>query len=102
MQTLEEVKKQIELVNNTSRMLESKEVKELPNILSKDERVEQIIQGTHNQNNGVLVATNKRLVFVSKTLMSGLIVNDFPAYDSITDVSYKTGILLGEMTVTSI
>lgn len=99
MPSLEEIKKQITAIDDTSRLLESKEVKELPNIFSEDEHIEQIIQCTQGNNGGVLVGTNKRLVFVSKGIMSGLIVDDFPAYNKITDVSYKTGILMGEMTI---
>lgn len=98
MPTLEEIQKQIGSLDGASRLLAFKEIKELPKILWEDERVEQIIQGMYNNGNGVLVATNKRLVFVDKGLMFGLKVEDFP-YDKITSIQYETGMLMGEITI---
>jgi len=98
MPTLEEIQKQISSLDSASRLLAFKEVKELPKILWEDERIEQIIQGMYNNGNGVLVATNKRLVFVDKGLMFGLKVEDFP-YDKITSIQYETGMLMGEITI---
>ncbi len=63
-----------------------------------DEKVENIIQGFYNNGNGILVATNKRLIFVDKGLLFGLKVEDFP-YDKITTIQYETGILFGKLTI---
>jgi hypothetical protein len=85
MPTLEDIKKQVSSLDGTSMLLGRKEIKELPSILWEDECVEQIIQGTYNNGNGILVATNKRLVFVDKGIIFGLKVEDFP-YDKITSI----------------
>jgi hypothetical protein len=98
MPTLDEIQKQISSLDGASRLLAFKEIKELPKILWEDERVEQIIQGMYKNGNGVLVATNKRLVFVDKGLVFGLKVEDFP-YDKITSIQYETGMLMGEITI---
>lgn len=98
MPTLEEIQKQISSLDGASRLFALKEIKELPKILWEDERVEQIIQGMYNNGSGVLVATNKRLVFLDKGLLFGLKVEDFP-YDKITSIQYETGMLMGEITI---
>ncbi|HYG59125.1 MAG TPA: PH domain-containing protein [Symbiobacteriaceae bacterium] len=74
------------------------EIKELPNILWEDELPERIIAGYYAKGNGILVATNKRLVFIDKGLMWGLRVEDFP-YDKISTIEYNTGMLLGDLTI---
>ena len=57
-----------------------------------------MIQGTYNNGNGILVATNKRLVFIDKGLLYGLKIEDFP-FDKISSIQYSTGILLGKLTI---
>lgn len=98
MPSLEEIKKQIGSLDSASKLLGRKEIKELPNILHDDERVERIVQGMYNNGIGVLVATNKRLVFVDKGLIAGVKVEDFP-YDKISSIQYKTGLLFGDITI---
>ncbi len=96
MPSLEEIREQIAHLDGTSRVLGRKEIKQLPNILWEDERVERIVQGSYNDGLGVLVATNKRLVFVDKGIV-GLRVEDFP-YDRISSIEYSTGLLGGKLT----
>jgi hypothetical protein len=75
-----------------------REVKELPNILWDDEQVVDLVQGFYNNGTGILVATQKRLLFVDKGMLGGLKVEDFPL-DKISSLQYSTGFLLGEITV---
>jgi Bacterial PH domain/Short C-terminal domain len=98
MPTLEEIKGQLEHLDGASKFLGRKEIKELPNILWEDEKLEKIVQGFYAKGNGVLVATNKRLVFIDKGLIYGLRVEDFP-YDKISSIQYSTGMLLGKITI---
>ena len=98
MPTLEEIKTQIQHIDGVSKLLGRKEIKELPNILWEDEIVEKMVQGQYNTGIGILVATNKRLLFVDKGLIYGLHVEDFP-YDKITSIQYKTGLLYGEIKI---
>lgn len=98
MPTLEEVQAQIKSLDGVSRILGMKEIKELPAILWEDEAIERIATGLYANGNGVLVGTNKRLIFVDKGLLYGIRVEDFP-YDKITSIQYKTGMLLGEITI---
>lgn len=98
MPSLDDIKSQIKGLGGLDSYLGRREIKELPNILWHDEKVENIIQGLYNNSNGVLVATNKRLVFVDKGILFGLKVEDFP-YDKISSIQYETGLLMGKMTI---
>ncbi len=98
MPTLIEIQTQISSLDGLQSFLGRKEIKELPNILWDDEKVENLIQGTYNNGNGILVATNKRLVFIDKGLIFGLKVEDFP-YDKISSIQYETGLIFGKLTI---
>lgn len=98
MPTLEEIKKQIQHLDGVSRLFGRKEIKELPNILWEDEIVEKMVQGYYGCGQGILVATNKRLLFVDKGLIYGLRVEDFP-HGKITSIQYKTGLVFGTITI---
>lgn len=87
------IEKVIKNLSGGEKWLGRGEIKALPSILWEDELPEKIIQGTYNNGSGILVATNKRLVFVDKGIMS-LKVEDFP-YDKITSIQYSTGMLMG-------
>jgi hypothetical protein len=73
------------------------EVKELPKILWPDELPLKVIRGNYESGTGLLVATDRRLIFINKGLVS-LKVEDF-GYEKITSVQYKTGMLMGEIDI---
>lgn len=100
MPTHEEIQKQIAAIEGANRFLPRKEIRELPSVLAADERVEQLTAGFYNGGIGLLVATNRRLIFVDKGMLYGLRVEDFH-YDRISSIQYKTGLLLGEITIFS-
>lgn len=81
----------------SNKWLVRKEIKELPHILWEGEVPEKAIQGVYQNKQGMLVATDKRLIFIDKGIFS-LTVEDFP-YDKITSIQYKTGIIFGEMMI---
>ena len=93
-----QIKKQIVDLRIDFDELPKREMRELPNILWEDEIVQDIVRGFYVKGNGVLVATNKRLVFVDKGIGWGLRVEDFP-YDKITSIQYSTGFATGEITI---
>ena len=98
MPSLKELRTQIKSLDGTSRVLTRGEIKELPDILWKDESIENIVQGFYSNGKGILVATNKRLVFVNKKFLSGVKVEDFP-YEKISSIQYETGLLDGKITI---
>lgn len=97
---LEEIKAMIQnlKLDNISSFFGRKEIKELPNILADNEIIDNIIQGTYNNGQGILVSTDRRLVFVDKGLLFGLKVEDFPL-DKISSIQYETGIMWGKVKI---
>lgn len=80
------------------KFLGRKEINELPEILSANEKIDNLIQGIYNKGQGILVSTNRRLVFVDKGLLYGLRVEDFPL-EKITSIQYETGLIFGQVKI---
>lgn len=98
MATLEEITAVVKALPNGATFWNGKDIKELPNILWEDEMLETLIGGNYDKGTGILVATNKRLLFVNKGLMWGLKVEDFP-YDKISSIQYTQGFVFGEIDI---
>lgn len=79
-------------INSKSTFWGRKELKELPNILSENEKIKGMIIGTYNGGSGILVATDYRLIFIDKGFLYGLKTEDF-GYDKITSVQFESGII---------
>jgi len=97
MATPQEVEAALKKLSGVQKFLGRREIKELPKLLWQDELPEKVTQGLYEGGNGLLVATNKRLIFIDKGLIS-LRVEDFP-YDKITSIQYSAGLLMGEITI---
>ena len=74
-----------------------RELKALPDELGPGETVEIIASGTYSDGVGILVATNRRLLFLFKGLVRS-ISEDF-AYDRISSIEYKGGLALASINV---
>ncbi len=98
MPSLDDVKKQIKQLDGLESFLAHKEIKELPKILWENEEIVNLVQGFYNNGTGLLVATNRRLIFVDKGMLWGVKVEDFP-YDKISSIQYETGLLMGEIDI---
>ena len=92
------IQAQLQRLSDVSRLLGRKEIKELPNILWDDEEVQDVVQGFYSGGNGILVATDRRLVFVDKGMIYGFKVEDFP-HDKISSLQYETGLMFGTITI---
>ncbi len=88
MPTYQEIQSQIQQLSGTAQYLTRKEVRELPSILWSDESVQNIAQGLYKQGHWLIVATNKRLLFISK-MFTTLKVEDY-SYNKITSIQYET------------
>lgn len=76
-----------------------REITALQDILSENENIDDVITGTYSGGTGLLVATDRRLVFVDKGVLGGLKVEDF-AYDRITSIQYGKGMMIfGSLTI---
>ncbi len=98
MPTLEEVRDQLSHLDGASKFLGRREIKELPSVLWEDEKLEKMVQGLYGKGQGILVATNKRLIFLDKGMVGNLRMEDF-AYDKITSVQFDTGMIMGKITL---
>jgi len=85
-------------IDNVSQFFGRKEIKELPNILATSETIDNLVSGIYNGGFGLLVSTNRRLIFIDKGLVYGLKVEDFPL-DKITSIQYETGLMFGEIKI---
>jgi len=74
-----------------------KEVKLLPEVLADQEIVGQVVSGIYNKGIGILVATQRRLVFIDKGLF-GLKVEEFPL-QKISSIQYELGLLGGKIKI---
>ncbi len=103
------IQAQAKRLPNASTLLARKEFRELPSVLWDDEDVEDMVIGFYDRADsvnpadvsggmGVLVRTNRRLVFVDKGMFYGLKVEDFPL-DKISSIQYEIGMLHGKITI---
>ena len=96
MPTESEIEVQLKKLDNYSYFSGRRELKELPRLMWEDETVEKLVQGVlvqgvyQKKKGGILVATNKRLLFVDKTLLFGLSVEYFP-YNKINPIQCQPG-----------
>ncbi len=74
-----------------------REIKKLQEHLHDGEVVEYIAQGTYATNQGIVVLTSTRMVFLFHGLMSQAL-EDFP-YRSLSSVQSKAGLVTGELAV---
>lgn len=75
-----------------------KEVKELPMLLKEHEIIMYVTSGMYAGNTYLIVCTDLRLLFLDKGMIYGLKFHEFP-FEKINSVSYKKGILLGEILI---
>lgn len=96
---LDEIKHQIQelKLSDAPNFLVRKEINELPAILASAEKVDNLAQGIYNNQQGILVSTDRRLIFIDKGL-SHLKVEDFPL-DKISSIQYETGLVFGSITI---
>ena len=99
MPTLEALQARLASLKVPRQITRTPEIKELPTLLGDGEDVGRIARGLYDGGVGVLVATDKRLIFVDKRWFS-LRVEDFP-YERVSSVQYEGGLLLGKVTIHS-
>ena len=96
---LQEIRDQLGSLDGVATLLGRREIKDLPNILWDDEQVRGALQGLYGGGQGLLVATDRRMVFVDKKLIGNRVkVEDFP-YDSISSIQYQLKVLSATVTI---
>ena len=101
MPRLEEIRSQLNSLDVGSELFARREIKDLPNILWDDERVRGALQGLYGDGRGLLLATDRRLIFVGRKLLGNRVkVEDF-AYDKVSSIQYELKMLSAEVTIFS-
>lgn len=97
---LDEIKDELEKLDINPTIFARKEISELPDILSADEKIVYLVEGRNKTDNHhiILVATDRRLIFVDKEFMYGLKVEDF-SYDKVSSIQYETSLLLASIDI---
>ncbi|GEJ44246.1 PH domain-containing protein [Chryseobacterium sp. ON_d1] len=97
---LDEIKNELNRLDISPTIFARKEVHELPDILSEDEKIVYLVEGRNKLNNHhiILVATDRRLILVDKEFMYGLKVEDY-SYGKISSIQYETALLLASIDV---
>ncbi len=97
---LDEIKNELNRLDISPTVFARKEIHELPDILSEDEKIVYLVEGRNKLNNHhiILVATDRRLILVDKEFMYGLKVEDY-SYGKISSIQYETALLLASIDV---
>ena len=70
----------------------------LPDVLQINEIAKCAITGTYNRRNGMLVATDRRMLFLDKQLF-GAMETETILYNAISAVQWSTGMMMGSVTL---
>ncbi|MDR3022924.1 PH domain-containing protein [Chryseobacterium sp.] len=91
---LDEIKDQIVALNARLSVLANEEVNELANVLDRDEKLLAIAEGIDLQSNreGIIFSTQKRVVFIDKKFLGGVVKNEFPLQD-ISSIDHVENLL---------
>ncbi|NML70140.1 hypothetical protein HHL23_10065 [Chryseobacterium sp. RP-3-3] len=97
---LDEIKDQIVATGAKLSLFVDSEVEELVNVLDKDEKLIAIAEGKYLYNNleGIVVSTEKRIIFVDKKFFGGVFENEFPLH-KVSSVQHDTSLMSSTLKV---
>ena len=98
MPTLEELKMQAKELNVKNMWFTRREFHYLPKILAEDEKLKAFASGLMNGKTWLIVATNRRIIFLDKGLIYRLNQVEIPL-TKINSISQKEGLFLGEINI---
>ncbi len=97
MATQESVRLQLRNLGASPAIMQKAEIRHLPDILMRDEVIKEFIAGTYAGGFGMLLATDRRLLFVDKKFFD-LLVDDIP-YSMIAAVEFDVSMIWGRVTI---
>lgn len=99
MPSLESIKADLSALDSASQFVARREINELPNILWDGEHKRAALQGLYGGGQELLLATDRRLIFVDKKMIGNRVkVEDFP-YDKVSSIQYQTKMLTAVVTI---
>ena len=95
---LDEIRDQIVALNAQINIFANVEINELANVLDKDERLIAIAEGKYLNNNldGILVSTERRVIFIDRNLVGNAKENEFP-HHKIVSAQHSYGLVSSEL-----
>lgn len=100
MRKWDNISKELLMLGAKKRILASGEAKALPSVLHKDENIVGFVYGVFEKGSqALMVSTNQRLLFISKT-PGNLVIDDVP-YDMLASIEHVTGVLWGKVSIFS-
>lgn len=94
---ISELKARLPHLDPATILFAAREFSVLPQLLWEGEEVLHAVQGMYNSHNGMLFATDRRLLFVDKGIVR-LRTEDF-GYENITSIECRTGLIFGKITL---
>lgn len=82
---------------NATNFFGRKEVEELPKLIQENETITALIQGSYNNGTGLLVLSDKRLIFIDKGFVN-LKTEDFPL-NKISSVQFESGMVFAKIKI---
>lgn len=97
---LDEIKDQIVATGAKLSIFVNSEVDELVNVLDKDEKLIAIAEGKYLYNDleGIVISTEKRIIFIDKKFFGGVFENEFPLH-KVTLIQHDTGLISSTLKV---
>lgn len=97
---LDEIKDQIVATGAKLSLFVNSEVEELVNVLDENEKLIAIAEGKYLHNNleGIVVSTERRIIFVDKKFFGGVFENEFPLH-KISSVQHDTSLMSSTLKV---
>lgn len=95
---LDEIKDQIVALNAQLSIFANTEVNELVNVLDSNEKLIAIAEGKYLYNSleGILVSTERRIIFIDKKLLGSVTEDEFP-HHKIASVQHSYGLISSEL-----
>lgn len=98
MPNMEDIKQQISAIDGVDNFFNQKELEELSAILRDDEVIKKALRGSFLDRVGLLLATDKRAIFVYKDFLGSLKMEDF-AYENIAKIQSNSELFMGEILI---
>ncbi|AZA49945.1 hypothetical protein EG346_17975 [Chryseobacterium carnipullorum] len=97
---LDEIKDQIVATGAKLSLFVNSEVEELVNVLDENEKLIAIAEGKYLYNNleGIVVSTEKRIIFIDKKFFGGVFENEFPLH-KVSSVQHDTSLMSSTLKV---
>ena len=95
MKQITAIRKELAIAGVPKRVMNSREVQALTNILSPDEQIIACVQGLYSEGIGIVVGTSSRLLIVNKSFFWTKLEDE--SYAMINSVLYKRGVFFGKL-----